>query len=358
VAVLGPLVEPADPPAPQPPVVSAQTEITTVGTDFAVLHRGAEVRRVDGLEPGTVHHVDGVEVRTLPHPGGEMLCRFATVNDVHFGETECGVIDSADVEPMLSSAPGEDPYPEMMNAAAVSEIRAIDPVAVIAKGDLTTHGTFDEYQAFLDCYLGAFGDRLHHVRGNHDAKDDKFAADPVQRIDLPGVTAAVLDTTIPGAPSGRITAEQLEWLDDLAAGTEVPVLVFGHHQPWDPGSQERPAGYFGINPDDSEALVGVIARRPAIRGYFAGHTHRNRLRRFAATGDVPYVEVACVKDFPGAWAEYQVHEGGIVQLHHRISTPQALAWTERTRAMFWGAYPEYSFGTIADRCFVIPATAA
>ena len=26
-------------------------------------------------------------VRTLPRPGGELLCRFATVNDVHFGET-------------------------------------------------------------------------------------------------------------------------------------------------------------------------------------------------------------------------------------------------------------------------------
>ena len=51
----------------------------------------------------------------------------------------------------------------------------------------------------------------------------------------------------------------------------------------------RPADYFGINPDDSEALVSLVARRPAVRGYFAGHTHRNRVRRFAPTGDVPFV---------------------------------------------------------------------
>ena len=53
-------------------------------------------------------------------------------------------------------------------------------------------------------------------------------------------------------------------------------------------------------------------------GYFAGHTHRNRVRRYGPTGDVPWVEVACVKDYPGAWAEYRVYEGGILQIFHRI----------------------------------------
>jgi hypothetical protein len=60
-----------------------------------------------------------------------------------------------------------------------------------------------------------------------------------------------------------------------------------------------------------------------------------------------------VKDFPGAWAEYRVYEGGILQIVHRISSAEALAWTERTRAMFGGLYPSYSMGTIDDRCFAI-----
>ena len=336
---------------------AAPAEVTTVGVDRAVVHRGAEVHRYDGLTPATEHTLDGVALRTLPEPGGELLCRFATVNDVHFGETECGLVEGTDIGPVLSSAPGEPPYPLLMNTAAVAEIGAIDPALVVAKGDLTTHGTLDEYQAFLHCYHDAFGDRLVHVRGNHDAKDTDFAATATQRIDLPGAIVLVLDTAIPYAPNGRLTAEQLAWLDDVAASADRPVLVFGHHHPWDPGSRHRADDYFGINPDDSEALVSVVARRPAIRGYFAGHTHRNRVRRFAATGDVPFVEVACVKDFPGAWAEYDVHEGGIVQLHHRISTPEALAWTERTRGMFMGAYADYSFGTLDDRCLVIPAVA-
>ena len=31
-----------------------------------------------------------------------------------------------------------------------------------------------------------------------------------------------------------------------------------------------------------------------------------------------------MKDYPGAWAEYRVFEGGILQVHRRISTPEAL----------------------------------
>jgi hypothetical protein len=65
------------------------------------------------------------------------------------------------------------------------------------------------------------------------------------------------------------------------------------------------------------------------------------------------VEVACVKDYPGSWAEYRVFEGGVLQVHRRISTPEALDWTERTRVMFGGLYPDYAFGSLADRCFAI-----
>ena len=129
------------------------------------------------------------------------------------------------------------------------------------------------------------------------------------------------------------------------------MLVFGHHHPWDPSSAARNERYFGINPDDSEALCGVITRRTAIAGYFAGHTHRNRVRRFEAARRVPIVEVACVKDYPGAWAEYRIHEGGYTQIVRRIAAPAALAWTEQTRSMFGGLYRDYALGAQSDRCF-------
>ncbi len=331
-------------------------EITTVGPDLVVVHEGTQVRRYDELAPGRSHVLDGIEVQTMADPGGALLARFATVNDVHFGEVRCGVVEGHEdtVGPILTADPGEPPYPVTMNGAAVAEIAAAEVDAVFAKGDLTTNGTDDEYTAFLDTYHAAFGDRLTHVRGNHDAYEGQsYAAWPLQRVDLPGATVVLLDTVIPRRSSGGLTHDQLDELDAIAADADRPVVVLGHHHVWDPRSAERPDSYFGIHPDWSERLVEVAARRPSIVGYFAGHTHRNRVRRFPETGGMPWVEVACVKDYPGAWAEYRVHEGGIVQLHHRISSPDALAWTERTRGMYLGMYADYAFGTLADRCFAL-----
>jgi 3',5'-cyclic-AMP phosphodiesterase len=69
-----------------------------------------------------------------------------------------------------------------MSRAAVTEIAAIDPAAVVVKGDLTASGQVGEYDAFLQCYSGFFGDRLMHVRGNHDAfSGRRFASEPARR---------------------------------------------------------------------------------------------------------------------------------------------------------------------------------
>lgn len=330
-------------------------ELTTVSEDAAVVFDGAEVRRYDGLEPDTAFDLDGVVGATLPRPAGELLCRVATVNDVHFGETECGVIEGFEVGPILSAEPGQPPYPTTMNEAAVAEITAIGSLsAVVAKGDLTAHGSLEEYDEFLTCYGKAFGDKLVHIRGNHDGYyGATFASDGPIEVVLAGVTLAVLDTVIPLHSTGQVTQPQVDWLDELAARTDQPVLVFGHHHVWSPTSRTREQTYFGICPDDSDKLIDVFVRRRNLAGYFAGHTHRNRVRRIPATKQVPWVEVSATKDFPGAWAEYRVFEGGILQVVHRISSPDALAWTERTREMFGGFYPQYSFGEMKDRCFVV-----
>jgi len=329
-------------------------ELTTVSENMAVVFDDAEVRRYESLKPDTEFTFDGVSGRTLPRPGGELLSKIATVNDVHFGETRCGVIEGRDIGPILEVEEGEPPYPETMNRAAAAEIKAAGADVVVAKGDLTTRGLREEYDQFLACYGETFGNKLQHIRGNHDAyHGETFAADGPIEVDLPGVTVAVIDTTIPLETPGQVTDATAEWLDELAARSPQPVLVFGHHQVWSPASNQRPAKYFGINPDDSEKLIGVFLRRPNLVGYFAGHTHRNRVRHMPGNGTVPWVEVSATKDYPGAWAEYRVFEGGILQVMHRISSPDALDWTNRTRQMFGGMYPDFSFGQMKDRCFVV-----
>jgi predicted phosphodiesterase len=327
-------------------------ELTTVSEDAATFHDGTSVEVVEDLEPDRDYERHGIRFRTLPRPAGVLRCRFGTVNDLHFGEVEAGRLDESDLGPVVRVDPGADPYPETMNRAAVAEMAAGDLVAVVVKGDLTDDGTPEEFAAFESCYRPVFAERLHVVRGNHDAFRGQTEYTGDSWIDLPGVAVALLDTTVPRAASGNLSVEQLDWLDAGAAGSTVPVIAMGHHQQWVQG--ERNPEYFGIHPDASDALTAMIARRPAIVAYTAGHTHRHRVRLVA--GGVPSVEVGCVKDFPGTWAEYRVYDGGILQVVHRMSSPEALAWSEACRDLYadYGMdYSRYALGRIEHRCFQI-----
>src|SRR3954463_3291234 len=132
-------------------------DITTVADDLVVLHDGVDVHRFEGLSAETQYELCGRTITTMTRPPGELLCRVATTNDVHFGETEAGRIDDNPLGPIQRVADGEAPYAETMNRGAVAEIAAIDPAAVIVKGDLTQDGSADELAAFDACYRTAFG---------------------------------------------------------------------------------------------------------------------------------------------------------------------------------------------------------
>jgi 3',5'-cyclic-AMP phosphodiesterase len=357
---------------PDEAVVTFRTDdgaavITRVGDSEVTTTGPYHTARITGLEPGTGYTLEVEGARhdgwlpsafmTLERPPGRLLATIATANDVHFGEVECGRIGDLGEEelgPIMRSEPGEPPYPEVMNGAAIDEIRALDPDAVVLKGDLTDAGEEGEFETFLNAY-GSLGKRMQWVRGNHDVKTDpQFAAGYAPyAVHLDGVTLAILDTVVPGSDRGQLDADQVAWLEELAGTVSTPVLVFGHHHLWNLDADHRSGTYFGINPDDSEALAGIVARHENIVGYFAGHTHRNRVRRFRAARDVPFVEVACTKDYPGSWAEYRVYEGGYTQAVRRLAAPSAMAWSEKTRRMFAGLYRDYALGPLGDRCFTV-----
>ncbi|HET7721588.1 MAG TPA: metallophosphoesterase, partial [Acidimicrobiales bacterium] len=200
-------------------------------------------------------------------------------------------------------------------------------------------------------FMGIFdGLPLHWAYGNHDvsSRSELGPRPATELVTVAGARVALLDTAVPAEAGGRVTEEQLGWLDDVAGDGTTPVLVMGHHPLFD-----HAAFTAGINAEDSERLVEAFTRRPALVGYFAGHSHRNLVRRLPATGEVPWAEVGATKDYPGVWAEYRIYEEAVMQVVHRISSPEALAWTDRTRQMFGGLYPSYSFGSLEDRCFYV-----
>ena len=108
-------------------------------------------------------------------------------------------------------------------AACQARIGQID--LVVFTGDLTDHGTPEEFTEFkrliqpLDLPMIA-------VPGNHDNRDNMRAAfhdmpwmpphGPINiRIDLEDVTVLALDTLVDGAPYGELSQTTLDWLRQM-----------------------------------------------------------------------------------------------------------------------------------------------
>jgi 3',5'-cyclic-AMP phosphodiesterase len=90
-----------------------------------------------------------------------------------------------------------------------------------------------------------------------------------------------------------------------------------------------------------------------VQGVLIGHTHRNRVRRYAASGAIPFVEVNCVKDYPGGFAVYELYDDGTFRQEvRRTSSARALAHSTRCRDFFDGSYRDFALGTLGERAFV------
>ena len=100
-------------------------------------------------------------------------------------------------------------------------------------------------------------------------------------------------------------------------------------------------------------LLMLRLQSRTVQGVLIGHTHRNRLRRYPASGEIPFVEVNCVKDYPGGFAVYELHDDGTFRQEvRRTSSARALAHSTRCRDFFKGGYRDFALGTLADRCWV------
>jgi hypothetical protein len=79
----------------------------------------------------------------------------------------------------------------------------------------------------------------------------------------------------------------------------------------------------------------------------SGHTHRHRRRH---VGPLVLTEVGSPKDYPGTWAGYVVHEGGIRQVVRRVSGAGLLRWTDYTAGAAVGLWGLWSPGLLGHRC--------
>jgi 3',5'-cyclic AMP phosphodiesterase CpdA len=293
---------------------------------------------------------------TLPPPPGRLLARFATISDCHIGEQWVGPLHRFhDPRPR---PPGLAAYPVRCARAAIAEAEAWGMELLVAKGDLTQFGVAAEIYEAVDV-LRESSVPVEVILGNHDVKSSIDAAAaiagcglPVTRRprarDLPGVRLVFGHTPLPDRHRGAVTASDIAALARLAGESNTPAVAILHHPPLRLPIQTHYPPSIGRR--DSSRLVAALAAANPATLLLAGHTHRNRRYQ---VGGLTVAEVGSTKDYPGQWAGYAVHEGGIRQAVFRVADEAAMAWTEPIRRAVGGVWGWWSPGRLADRCWTL-----
>jgi len=242
----------------------------------------------------------------------------------------------------------------MMSRLAVEEIAARNPAAVVVKGDLTADGRPEEYAAFLRLLRHCLGDRLTHVRGNHDCyRNQDYASEPVQVV--PGPRGA-------GGPPRHVPSRPHQ--RDASCGPARAARRVGQRAdpPGPSSSATIPSGTpatsraamtsSALLPDPTDALLHVFERRRRLVTYAAGHTHRNHVVEVAG---VPSSTSGRSRTSPGRGASTRSSTQGSSRWCTGSPHPEGLRWAERTRAMYLGAYGEYAYGSLEERCRLLPS---
>ncbi|HRL92017.1 MAG TPA: 3',5'-cyclic-AMP phosphodiesterase [Pseudomonas sp.] len=178
---------------------------------------------------------------------------------------------------------------------------------ILASGDLSQDGSLQSYQRFRQLHE-QIPAPARWFAGNHDELPAMQAAcagsDLLQPVtDLGNWRIILLDTSIPGAVPGHLSAAQLALLSTaLSDAGERHVLVTFHHHPVSIGCRwMEPIGL--RNPD---ALFAVLDGFPQVRALLWGHIHqefdqlRNGVRLLASPS-------TCVQFAPGS-EEFQVDQ--------------------------------------------------
>lgn len=152
------------------------------------------------------------------------------------------------------------------------------PDAIVVTGDVTESGKAEQ---FAEARLALASDiPVYIMPGNHDDRanlrtvlfDEPASYEPVNQAHRIGeATVALLDSSVPGEPGGRLAEATYDWFDDLLDSTpaESPILLALHHPPaklFSPVVDE-------ISLADPERLADIVAGDDRIVGVITGHAH-------------------------------------------------------------------------------------
>ncbi|MFD4433402.1 metallophosphoesterase [Nocardia sp. NPDC058497] len=178
------------------------------------------------------------------------------------------------------------------------------PDVILVTGDITDSGKPEQYaearlalQADIPVYL---------LPGNHDDRaafrtdllGEPASTAPINSVHRVGpLTVIMLDSSIPGEPSGLLSEETYDWLRATlaAAPPEGPILLALHHPPKPVASPVVDV----IALADPSRLAAVVAGDPRILGIITGHAHSPIATIFAGKPMICCPSTASV--LGGAW---------------------------------------------------------
>ncbi len=203
----------------------------------------------------------------------ETLLRFVHLSDTHISADPHYNQDGAMHTPLIGAK------------ALVHQVNALPftPDFVLHTGDVAYNPDASAYETAREV-LSAIRCPVYYLAGNHDS------IEPLQRIMLGaeqpqipfdyefavnGVQIICMDSNRPSEPpSGRVSDEQLAWLEGLcSAPDDRPLIVAVHHNVLPVGTPWWDDFMRMVN---GEAFHrALLPARARIRGVFFGHVHQN-----------------------------------------------------------------------------------
>ncbi|MCW2673086.1 MAG: hypothetical protein JWP14_1675 [Frankiales bacterium] len=334
---------------------------------------------------------------TLVPPPGREIGRVAWLNDLHYGEQVAGLALSSSSLPRGGLPPGfpvdpAHPYWRFMGKGAVQEARARGCTLLLANGDLSNEAepaALAEVRSALDAFgtLGGTelvrpGGKSHYfvTRGNHDrwhagppythcspkpgglhdCFDDGFRAGFVKGTQHFSVAFGDekaryrfvgLDSN-DGSTTGVLRQSELDFLEAELQRGDLTIPLFHHPASATASLSGQPPVVDGLDRKDATKFRQLLGSHTNVAGVYAGHTHRNNYSTNSETGTVPYFEGGAVKEYPGGYTVVRLFEGGFMANFWKTSTPEARAWSERSRGEYLGLAPTYQLGSLKDRNWV------
>ena len=334
-----------------PAAVTIETDGRPGATQLRGLSPSTTFELLAGVGGGPLRKV--AHFATLASPPGSLRCKFATVNDIHIGAIAFGTL-----HPQFDDGTLE-PHPVRCARAALAEAREWGAGFLVAKGDLTQDGRPEEWHT-AGRLIQDSGMPALVVEGNHDVK--KKAVDggrflaaygiPLYHragaVDLPGVRIVALPTAAWHSDDGTIHPDDRRAALELVSSAPEAAVIAMHYYP----QRFRWPNLYptGIPGPLAERFLDEVAEANPRTIVLSGHSHRHRRHHH---GPLVVAEVGSTKDYPGSWAGYAVHEGGIRQVTLRVAEPTAMAWTEAGRKVLGGVWGRWAPGLRSHRCFTV-----